>query len=271
MVRLILMDLDNTLLCSDKTISAYTRKVLEECRKAGMLIGFSTARGESNAKQYIEAVSPDLVISSGGALVKLHSEVIYACILSGAETNALIEEGKRATNGECEITVDTLDAHYWNYKEDPKKTSPDWGDVVYTDYVDFHEEALKVTMQLTDYEKAKAIADSIEACDFVKFSDCDWFKFSRAGATKKRAIEKAGAYMGILPEEMIAFGDDYGDMEMLQFCGTGIAMANAVDAVKAIADGIADDNDHDGVAKYLEAYCLTAQGMGNHTDRVDLR
>lgn len=262
MIKLILMDLDDTLLRSDKSISPYTLKILKECQKAGMLIGFSTARGDSNAKQYIETVSPDLVISSGGALVKLHSEMIYSCMLSGRETNALIEAGKRVTNGGCEITVDTRNGHYWNYKEDPKQTAPDWGEVIYTDYADFYEEALKVCVQLSDTEKAKEIADGITDCDFVKFSDCDWFEFSKAGATKKNAVEKAGEYLGILPEEMLAFGDDYGDMEMLQFCGTGIAMANAVDAVKNAADGLTDDNDHDGVAKYLEEHCLMERGKG---------
>lgn len=270
MIRLILMDLDGTLLRSDKSISPYTLKILKECQKAGMMIGFSTARGESNAKQYIEVAVPDLVISSGGALVKLHSKEIYACTLSERETNVLIETGKRVTNGACEITVDTRNGHYWNYKEDPKQTAPDWGEVIYTDYADFHEEALKVTVQLSDQEKAKVIADSITDCDFVKFSDCDWFKFSKAGATKKNAAERAGKYLGILPEEMIAFGDDYGDMEMLQFSGTGIAMGNAVEAVKKAADGVTDDNDHDGVARYLEAHCLAAWKSEVRLETCDL-
>lgn len=252
MLKLILTDLDDTLLRCDKSISDYTLKTLKKCQAEGILIGFSTARGESNAKRIIDAVSPDIVISSGGALVKVHGTVIYSCILSGKETNTLIEAGKRVTDGSCEITVDTLTEHYWNYKNDPKETSPDWGEVIYTDYINFQEEALKVCVELKDAEKAREIAASIENCDFVKFSDCDWFKFSKAGATKQKAIEKTGEYLGILPEEMIAFGDDFGDIEMLRFCGTGIAVANAIEEVKAVADEITDSNDHDGVAKYLD-------------------
>jgi hydroxymethylpyrimidine pyrophosphatase-like HAD family hydrolase len=53
------------------------------------------------------------------------------------------------------------------------------------------------------------------------------------------------------PTEIAAFGDDINDMEMLQNCGVGVAMANGLDRVKAAADWVCDTNDQDGVAKWL--------------------
>ncbi len=53
-----------------------------------------------------------------------------------------------------------------------------------------------------------------------------------------------------------AFGDDVNDLEMIQNCGVGIAVANAIDEIKAVADDICDTNDHDGVAKWLEEHVL---------------
>ena len=256
MEKLILLDLDGTLLHDDKTISDESVSVLKQCQASGMLLGFSTARGESNIQPFLARVEPDIVISSGGALAKYHGETVYACLLSESETCALIEAGRRVTGGSCEITVDTLDGHYWNYKEHPKALDSTWGDVIHTDYADFWQKALKVCIELPSPEAAEEAAAAIEACDYAKFSDGDWYKFTRAGATKEHAIQALGAYLGLLPEEMIAFGDDYGDIEMLRYCGKGIAVANAIPEVRAIADEIAGSNNQDGVARYLADHYL---------------
>ena len=61
---------------------------------------------------------------------------------------------------------------------------------------------------------------------------------------------------GIKTEEIIAFGDDYVDIGMLQLCGVGVAMGNAIDAVKEKADLIIGSNEEDGISEYLEAEIL---------------
>ena len=48
---------------------------------------------------------------------------------------------------DCEITVDTLDAHYWNYKTNPKEQDQSWGDSIYTDFTDFN--VISSAMSLT--------------------------------------------------------------------------------------------------------------------------
>ena len=62
--------------------------------------------------------------------------------------------------------------------------------------------------------------------------------------------------MGITLEDVIAFGDDYNDIEMIKHCGLGIAMGNAIPQVKKVANAITVSNDADGVAKYIEEYIL---------------
>ena len=57
---------------------------------------------------------------------------------------------------------------------------------------------------------------------------------------------------GILPDDIIAFGDDYADIGMLKLAGRGVAMGNAVEEVKAIADVVIGTNDEDGIAAFLE-------------------
>lgn len=56
--------------------------------------------------------------------------------------------------------------------------------------------------------------------------------------------------------ETAYFGDDNDDIEPIKMCGLGIAVANAIDEVKATADDIAESNDADGVARYIEGRLL---------------
>jgi len=59
-----------------------------------------------------------------------------------------------------------------------------------------------------------------------------------------------------MASEITAFGDDLNDIDMLEFSGISVAMVNALDNVKAVADYICDTNDNDGVAKWLEENLL---------------
>ncbi|MDR0963765.1 MAG: HAD family hydrolase, partial [Clostridium sp.] len=72
-------------------------------------------------------------------------------------------------------------------------------------------------------------------------------------ATKWNAIRLLAKEWSIDLSEIAAFGDDYNDIEMLKNCGVGVAVANALDEVKAVANYICDSNDEDGVARWLES------------------
>lgn len=76
------------------------------------------------------------------------------------------------------------------------------------------------------------------------------------GGGKRTAIKHYLDLHGIAPEETIAFGDGENDMGMLQFAGIGVAMGNAVDAAKAVADYVTADIDDDGIEKALKHYKL---------------
>lgn len=58
------------------------------------------------------------------------------------------------------------------------------------------------------------------------------------------------------PEEMVAVGDGFNDLSMIQFAGLGVAMANAQDVVKEAADYVTLSNEEDGVAAVVEKFLL---------------
>lgn len=250
--KLLLFDLDGTLLRSDKSISIRTLKALQLCRERGILIGVSTSRGEQNALSFTEELQPDILIASGGALVKHADKYIYRAEFSEEETRQMIAAAREICGIDCEITIDTIDAHYWNYKVDPKKQDQSWGDSIYTDFRDFNESCLKMCVEIFDEHKAECLQVLLADCDSIRFSDGYWYKFTKKAATKERAIMEVCAACGIRTEEIIAFGDDYADIGMLKLCGKGIAMGNAINDVKKEADLTIGSNDEDGIAKYLE-------------------
>ena len=249
--RLLLFDLDGTLLRNDKTISPAVLKAVRDCREKGILIGVATSRGEQNALSFIEELEPDVLIASGGAVVKYQGRYVYRAEFSGEETKRMIGLAREVCGSDCEITIDTMDSHYWNYKVDPKKQDHSWGDSIYSDFTDFEMPSLKMCVEIFGEAQAERLSGLLPECDCVRFSDGYWYKFTKKAATKERAILEVCSACGIRTEEITAFGDDYADMGMLALCGRGIAMGNAVEAVKEKADLVIGSNEEDGIAEYL--------------------
>lgn len=253
MTKLILCDLDGTLLRSDKTISGKSAEALERCRAKGMLVGFSTSRGRANIVPWEAQIQPDVLICNGGASVFYRGELIYTKTFSLAETRAMLSAAYDACGDRCEMTLDTVDKIFWNRKED--KSTVYSNNAIYDDFRDFHESAMKICVQTDDRDKALKIASAVPGCDMLPFSDIPWYKFSAAAATKEVAIQFLCDYLGLEPSCLLAFGDDHNDIGMLRFCGTGVAMGNAIPEVKAAADAVTKTNDEDGVASYLDCNC----------------
>lgn len=76
------------------------------------------------------------------------------------------------------------------------------------------------------------------------------------GVSKGNAVAKLCEELGLTAENVMAIGDEENDISMIEFAGIGVAMENAVPAVKEAANEITVDNDHDGVAKVIEKFAL---------------
>ena len=100
--------------------------------------------------------------------------------------------------------------------------------------------------------KADKLARSLSDCDCIRFSDGFWYKFTKKNVTKENAIMKITEVCGFSTDSIIAFGDDYADIGMLELCGTGVAMGNAIDEVKERADIVIGSNDEEGIADFIE-------------------
>jgi len=76
------------------------------------------------------------------------------------------------------------------------------------------------------------------------------------GVCKGKGVEILGEKLGIKKEEIIAIGDNENDLTMIEYAGLGVAMGNATEEVKELADYITDTNNNSGVAKAINKFAL---------------
>lgn len=250
-IKLIVCDLDGTLLRSDKSISSYAIGVLEKCSTLGIKIVLATARSERGAIKVVSPFVPDFIISSGGAKITRGEEVLFSSKIPPKIVRDIIAMCRQFTGGKGEITVETDSGHYWDYKVKPQENTVE-SNCFYTDFKDFDEPAYKITAELENDEHCKEIVNKYPQLAFSGYKGEPWKRFAMHGADKPNGVRRVCEYLDITPSHAIAFGDDYNDVEMLKLCGTGVAMENAANEAKEAADFIAASNDSDGVAKFLE-------------------
>ena len=227
--KVLLFDLDGTLLKSDKTISNNTLEVIQKCKQLNYFIGVSTSRSENNCIKIISEIKPEIIICSGGALIKYNNHYIYKAEFTVEETKNIINTVREICGYNCEITVDTLDR--------------------------------KISVKISEQSHVNKITEIFKNYDVLRFTGSDWYKFTLKNVTKENAILNICNVIDINIMDVIAFGDDLVDIGMLKVCGKGIAMGNSVNEVKSIADVIIDSNDNDGIAKYLTETLLCSNSL----------
>lgn len=247
-IKMILTDLDGTLLRSDGSISEHTKQVLKGCQKSGVYVVIATARYWIGAERYIEEIRPDYEITTDGTLIHRHGEQIYSCNLDVKTTNQIIQD-LLTQDSKTEITVASGRRVFWNSNRISE--SEKLHKAVFNDYQKpLSFPANKIVAELPDYETASLIADR-NHCRLQSYRGENWYAFLPETAGKVKAIQELAKILNISLSDIVAFGDDINDMEMLRMCGTGVAVANAVVDVRNAADCVTLSNDEDGVAEWI--------------------
>lgn len=259
-ISLILSDLDGTLFRNDKSISDFTKQMIARAQASGILFGISTARASVNAVKFLDGIKPDVFISNGGGLVMCGSKKIYSCEFTPEETRSLIDAAFEfcgapgaGLNNRVTISIDNEKGLYCN-------STKELGDKfwTFTDFKDFNGTCMKMCIETQDREKVAKVASVIgeDNVEYLPFSDIPWYKLSKRGATKEKAIEALCKSLNISPKNIAAFGDDFNDIGMLTLCGTGVAMSNAIKEVKDAANEVCLSNEEDGVAHWIEKFLI---------------
>ncbi|EAD5705443.1 HAD family hydrolase [Listeria innocua] len=266
---LICSDIDGTLLRQDQTVSEKTRDLIQTLENDGHIFSISTGRMYRSAREVGFQVSKSgHVIASNGSYAAIRDEEFLKTTL---EEKAIRETYDIMRDFDLPLFFFSTNTLFYT-KEPPEffreladKSRLDTGHnsfslVSINDSHVFHENmnqflnAIVVseddTSRLADVRQALNQANGIR----VLSSHHNNLEILPANSDKKTAVEALGKYYGIPRERIITFGDGENDIGMLQYAGTGVAMANASDNVKAAANQLTDTNEADGVYKFLKEF-----------------
>jgi len=249
-IKMIVADLDGTLLKSDKTISDMTRAVLNRCQDNGIKVVYATGRG-STARKLTYPQHFDGRVINNGAFAYVEDKEVYKRLIPSQTARLLLTACAKLG---IRVTAEANDIHYSNFV-----TSDVWPIVSNYEIVDFEKFCFDTEKICILYRNQEDIAfiQSQMTDELYLFLARDGFAIaSHRDAIKSKGIKAVAKVFSIDMSEVVAFGDDLNDLDMFERVGMSIAMGNAVERVKAAADFVCGGNDEDGVAEWLEKNIL---------------
>lgn len=265
--RLIALDLDDTLLHDDLTVSEPTREALRRAMDQGVHVTIATGRMFASAKQVARQIDLNVpIITYQGSLIRnlLDGQTLYERTVP-VRAAGLLHDYSREHGLHLQTYIDDqliaaeINEKLLAYAEQSK--------IPYTIAENFAE-----LVGTSDRQTKLIIIDEPRRLDAIKpeleallgpdvhltKSKSNYLELMHREGTKGHALRFLAAHYGISLEETIAVGDAWNDREMIEAAGLGVAMANAVPELKALADFVTLSNNEDGVKHVLEKFVLNS-------------
>jgi Cof subfamily protein (haloacid dehalogenase superfamily) len=265
--RLAAIDLDGTLLRTDRTISERSRAAIAAASVAGIEVVVVTARsprsvGEIAADAGIRGIA---ICANGAILFDLDARAIVAHEPLAPDVARRIARGLRervpgvAFGWELELRFGSEPAYEaWR---DPARWPRPEGSFPPCEVTSWGKPMTKLLVRLPDADVGEilAVARELGGDDTVAtLAGREYVEVMRRGVAKEAALARLAAERGIAATEVVAFGDHLTDVGMLAWAGRGVAVANAEPEVLTAADEVTASNDEDGVALVLERLVASA-------------
>jgi len=262
---LVAIDLDGTLLRTDKKVSMFDVNAIKRAGQRGVKVVIATARPPRSAREIHEQLALDTpLINYNGALIhnRPRKEHLFHEPLAAATARAMVECA-RDLDPQVVVTIEVLDKCYTDH-DDPnlqtetaKKFKPDFIGPLDVPLKD----AITKLMFLAPGDRLKKIRKAIvkEFAGQAAFMESDEhvMQIAHASVGKDRALQWVAASLGIGAERCLAIGDAPNDADMLRWAGKGCAVANAFGDARDAADVILmEGNDNEAVGHAIEDLVL---------------
>lgn len=254
----IALDLDETLLHSDKTISEYSKTILKKCQDLGCKIIVSTARSYIRTVEFAKQINADFICTFNGNFVcDKEDNVLYYNPIEKGITKSIIQELSKCTDG---IVNEGLYGSFCTNKEDVDFVDSRFASIKFVE--NLQSSKLILRCEEDRYPSIKSIAEKYDLS----------ITFSREKNTARVLPKESDKWVGIqkIKEflndnyKIIAFGDDITDLETLLNADIGVRMENSVEEIIENINFSTSSNDDDGVAKFLCHYFNLEQDMINY-------
>ncbi|AUM67181.1 Cof-type HAD-IIB family hydrolase [Brevibacillus laterosporus] len=264
--RMIVLDLDDTLLQDDHTISTRTKIALMKAQEAGVKVVLASGRPTYAMTHIAEELElakyGSFILSFNGAKIInwKTKEELFSSTLPVQNVHELYDISKKEQVGILsydgdDIVAETVTAYTQKESEITGMNIKE---------VESFKQAITrpvVKVLMVDDPTKLAIVEKklqkqLEGQLSVMRSKPFFLEFTEAGVDKGTSLHQLIHKLGIEQAEVIAIGDSYNDLAMINFAGLGVAMGNAPDDIKEIADYVTDTNMNHGVAKVVETFIL---------------
>jgi len=264
-IRLIAIDLDDTLLRHDLTISERTLHAVNTAIEKGVMVTVATGRMPLSCQKFIHQLGICMpVITCHGAIIRdmKKGETIYRKTID----NDIAVQAVKIMQSEgmhCQIYLQ--DKIYTNkqntWAETWKKLTAvqaEEADLLKVlEQKDGPEKIISIDAEELIYQKYQAYQKMFYGKIHLTLSKPMFLEMSDAAVNKGSALEILARMHHIQRDEIMAIGDSLNDLEMIQFAGKGVAMGNGRPEVKMVADYITATNDEDGAAEAIEKFVLS--------------
>ncbi len=261
--RLIAVDLDDSLLDHHQRISERNKQALRAAQEMGTHVTVATGRIPDSAMPFIRELNVTVpIIAYQGAYIKdtMTGETLVKNPIPMEYAYRIMEKCKE-DNLYTQVYVEN---NYFFEQECPysqlyQRISGLKGKAVGDLRAFLKEEPTKILI-MDEPERISAYYQQFQERFGgqlqVTVSKPIFLEMTHINATKGNALKRLGSILGIPREEIIAIGDSYNDLSMIEYAGLGVAMGNAPDPVKASAQYVTSANDEDGVAEAVERFVL---------------
>ena len=271
--KLFVADMDGTLLNDDKKLSDKNIQAIKKLQDFGIKFAVATGRHDSMIKSYLKHLDLHVpVISCNGAIVREpFSDQIFLSEALPQEQSLKVIDICKERNADFHIYGhESIFGEKLNHKmlyyhnlnkslpseEQTKLVKvPDCKDAVLNDSEPLYKFLIisDRNKDLLDIMDGLAKIDGLTACQSMP-TLCDVMK---EGVSKAFALQKLSESLGIMRKEIVAIGDQFNDIDLIEYAGLGIAVANAEDALKKKADIVTiSNNNEDAVSEAIESFLL---------------
>jgi Cof subfamily protein (haloacid dehalogenase superfamily) len=259
--KLLAVDVDGTLLNSRREITMPTKQRIQKAIDEGIVFTICSGRPVQGVKLITDQLEVDIpVIAYNGAMVIAGGKVIFSCTMREEDVLQVERLGKEWGTT---ISIWAGNQLYVNKKNERTLKYAQMSGVKLQVYSDIQEPISKGVSKVLWYDEIERINEFERRLNGLLSPSVNYhtsqpffLEFVDQKVSKAIALEKMGEFYGIRREEMIAIGDGFNDLPMIEYAGLGVAMDNAPAEVKNAADYITLSNDEDGVAKVIDLFVL---------------
>ena len=246
MIKAAFFDIDGTLFSHTiHAIPESTKRTVKLLREKGIKVFIATGRSLKETKRVPlgDMKFDGYVTLNGQICLDAEEKILFEAPIKGEDGAYLLDA---FVNKKFPLAIVEKERIYINYIDDSVIRAQKSVNIPLLPIKEYQGAPIYQFIGYMNWEETGKIAPKIPNCKITRWYD-EGIDFISKDGGKANGIQKVLEFYGMTKEEIIAFGDSDNDMDMLEFAGIGVAMGNAEESVKAVADYVTTDIDEDGI------------------------